>query len=38
VSSTFSVSGVLSPFMAVWIPNIVFLVIGTYLYIRVMRS
>lgn len=38
VSSTFSVSGVLSPFMAVWIPNIVFLVIGTYLYIRVKRS
>lgn len=37
VSTTFSVSGVMSPFMSVWLPNIVFLIIGVILYIRVMR-
>lgn len=31
-STTFSVSGLLSPFIAVWLPNIVFLAIGIYLY------
>ena len=34
VSTTFSVSGVMSPFMAVWIPNFVFLAIGIVLYLR----
>ncbi len=37
VSTTFSVSGVMTPFMAVWIPNIVFLVVGLLLYYRVQR-
>ncbi len=32
LSTTFSVNGTLSPFMAVWLPNIVFLLIGIYLY------
>ncbi|MDD3079514.1 MAG: LptF/LptG family permease [Paludibacter sp.] len=31
-STTFSVSGLLSPFAAVWLPNIVFLAVGIYLY------
>lgn len=33
LSTTFSVSGVMSSFMAVWLPNLVFLLIGIYLYI-----
>ncbi len=37
VSTTFSVSGVMSPFMSVWLPNIVFVLIGVYLYTRVSR-
>lgn len=37
VSTTFSVSGVMSPFMSVWLPNFVFLSIGIVLYIRVSR-
>ena len=37
VSTTFSVSGVLSPFMAVWIPNFLFLAIGSVLYLRVRK-
>lgn len=37
VSTTFSVSGVMSPFMSVWLPNFVFLAIGIVLYIRVSR-
>jgi lipopolysaccharide export system permease protein len=37
VSTTFSVSGVMTPFMSVWIPNFVFLAIGILLYIRVSR-
>ena len=37
VSTTFSVSGVLSPFMAVWIPNFLFLAIGVFLYFRVRK-
>ncbi len=32
LSSTFSVSGVMSAFTAVWLPNFVFLLIGIYLY------
>lgn len=34
VSTTFSVKGVMSPFMAVWLPNFVFLAIGLYLYTK----
>jgi lipopolysaccharide export system permease protein len=32
MSTTFSVSGTMSPFAAVWLPNVVFLLIGIYLY------
>ena len=37
VSTTFSVSGVMSPFMSVWLPNFLFLGIGIFLYVRVSR-
>lgn len=37
VSTTFSVSGVMSPFMSVWLPNFIFLAIGAFLYLRVSR-
>lgn len=37
VSTTFSVNGVMSPFMSVWLPNFIFLTIGVVLYIRVSR-
>ena len=37
VSTTFSVNGVLSPFMSVWLPNFIFLAIGSVLYVRVSR-
>jgi lipopolysaccharide export system permease protein len=37
VSTTFSVTGVMSPFMSVWLPNFLFLAIGILLYIRVSR-
>ena len=32
MSTTFSVSGAMSPFAAVWLPNLLFLFIGIYLY------
>ena len=34
VSSTFAVSGSLSPFVAVWLPNVIYAVIAAYLYRR----
>lgn len=34
VSSTFAVKGGMSPFIAAWIPNIIFIVIALYLYKR----
>ncbi|MBR1426172.1 MAG: LptF/LptG family permease [Paludibacteraceae bacterium] len=37
VSTTFSVNGVMSPFMSVWLPNFVFLLIGSVLYLRVRK-
>lgn len=37
VSTTFSVSGIMSPFMSAWLPNFVFLAIGIFLYIRAQR-
>jgi lipopolysaccharide export system permease protein len=37
VSTTFSVNNVMSPFMAAWLPNIVFLTISVPLYIRASR-
>ena len=33
-STSFSVSGLMSPFIAVWIPNFVFLLTGIYLYLK----
>ena len=32
ISSTFAVNGNMPPIVAVWIPNIVFLIVGIYLY------
>lgn len=37
VSTTFSVNGVMSPFMSAWLPNFIFLSIGIVLYIRAQR-
>lgn len=37
VSTTFSVTGVMSPFMSAWLPNFVFLAIGILLYFRVKQ-
>ena len=34
ISSTFAVSGSLSPFVAVWLPNVVYAIIAAYLYRR----
>ena len=37
VSTTFSVNGVMSPFLAAWLPNFVFLAIGIVLYFRALK-
>jgi len=37
VSTSFSVSGTMSPFMAAWLPNFVFLAIGIYLYFKMQK-
>lgn len=37
ISTTFSVNNVMSPFMAAWLPNLVFLAISIPLYIRASR-
>jgi lipopolysaccharide export system permease protein len=37
VSTTFSVKNVMSPFMAAWLPNLVFLAISIPLYIRASK-
>lgn len=37
VSTTFSVNNVMSPFMAAWLPNLVFLAISIPLYIRASK-
>ena len=34
ISSSFAVNGSMSPFMATWLPNFIFLGIGIFLYIR----
>ena len=34
VSSSFAVSGIVSPFVAAWIPNIIFAIIAAYLYTK----
>lgn len=38
VSTTFSVKNVMSPFMAAWLPNLVFLAISIPLYIRASKQ
>ncbi|MCQ2342246.1 MAG: LptF/LptG family permease [Paludibacteraceae bacterium] len=37
VSTSFSVSGTMSPFMAAWLPDFVFLAIGSFLYFKVQK-
>jgi lipopolysaccharide export system permease protein len=37
VSSTFAVNGTLPPFVAVWIPNVLFLIVGIILYQRASK-
>ena len=37
VSTTFSVNNVMSPLMAAWLPNLVFLAISIPLYIRAAK-
>ncbi|MEG0252778.1 MAG: LptF/LptG family permease [Muribaculaceae bacterium] len=32
VTATFAVSGYTSPMVAMWIPNIIYIIIGIYLY------
>ncbi|MBR1630329.1 MAG: LptF/LptG family permease [Paludibacteraceae bacterium] len=34
ISSSFAVSGAMTPFMAVWLPNFIFFAIGAFLYTR----
>lgn len=34
ISTTFSVNGVMSPFMSVWLPNFIFLAVSAFLYTR----
>lgn len=34
VSTTFAINGNMNPFIAVWLPNFVFAIIGVYLYIK----
>ncbi len=37
ISTTFAVSGIMSSFMAVWLPNFIFLAIGIFLYTKAPR-
>jgi len=37
ISSTFAVSGIVSPMIAVWIPNLIFIIIAAVLYQRAPR-
>lgn len=37
VSSSFAISGATTPFIAAWIPNVIYLAIGIWLYIRAER-
>ena len=38
VTSTFAVSGLTSPFVAMWIPNILYLIIACLLYRKASRA
>lgn len=37
VSSTFAISGAVSPFIAVWMPNVLYMFIAAYLYVKAPR-
>lgn len=37
VTSSFAISGATSPFVAMWIPNVIYLAIGIWLYIRAAK-
>ncbi|HRS67431.1 MAG TPA: LptF/LptG family permease, partial [Paludibacteraceae bacterium] len=34
LSSTFAINGSMNPLLAVWLPNILFLIIGLFLYTK----
>jgi lipopolysaccharide export system permease protein len=37
VTSSFAISGLTTPFVAMWIPNVVYVIIGFYLYRRASK-
>jgi lipopolysaccharide export system permease protein len=37
ITSTFAISGAVSPFIAVWIPNVIYIFIAAYLYTKAPR-
>ncbi|MCK9343188.1 MAG: LptF/LptG family permease, partial [Massilibacteroides sp.] len=37
ITSTFAISGAVSPMVASWIPNVVFTIIAIYLYLKAPR-
>jgi len=37
ITSTFAVSGIVSPMIAVWIPNVIFIIIAAVLYMKAQR-
>jgi lipopolysaccharide export system permease protein len=37
ISSSFAISGIMSPFLAVWVPNVLYAFIAAYLYSRAPR-
>ncbi len=37
VTSSFAVSGLTTPFIAMWIPNVIYFIIGIFLYIRASK-
>lgn len=38
VTSSFAISGATSPFVAMWIPNVIYLAIGIFLYLKASRT
>lgn len=37
VSSSFAISGLTTPFIAMWIPNVIYFIVGIFLYIRASK-
>jgi len=37
VTSSFAISGLTTPFVAMWIPNVIYVLIGLYLYRRASK-